>query len=609
MKRIYALLLAAMTLLTVGTLHSTAQTQRGCVRTLGRPTQRGQALSGVTIRVKGEHNMVLSDADGAFALAMPGKKNGEAYALQQVRKTGYELNEAGVIGRPFAFSDKVPLTIVMVSTAQLQADKQRIENTAYQVALRNYKTRMEELERQRDAGQLAVEQYRTEIQALQDKFEKYQSLIDDLAEHYAHTDYDLLDEHDREICLCIERGDLNRADSLIHTLFDPLDVLRRNQEALARIDQSEAEARQLLAQANEEMAAVLKQQEKDAEYLYQLFTIATTKFDNEKARFYIETRAQLDTTNAKWLLDAGEFLEVTLGMYDKALEYFNAALNTPDISQRLRLVCWTDIASIKEYQGKYTEAIQMNEQALSLAKDLNLKGNTAILHNNIGNEYRFLEDYDRSISHIDKSIRIWESITEEDLSVEKPRFSKSYYLIAAHTSIAQTYDFSKQYEKALSHLNQALSICNEQSTDMSSSLARIYSTMGSIYNSKQDYNNALLNFNNALHLYSKVYGEKHPYVGITYHNIGDNYAMIDDYDRSIEHLQKAISIKEACYGEQHPSTAMSFTGIGVVLYLKGDINRSLEYLYHALNIYLETYGDKHSLTKNVQETIDLIKSK
>ncbi len=69
-----------------------AQTQRGYVKTLGRPGKKGMALNAVSVRVKGEHNTELSRADGTFGLLMKGKKNGDAYSLQQVRKTGYELN-------------------------------------------------------------------------------------------------------------------------------------------------------------------------------------------------------------------------------------------------------------------------------------------------------------------------------------------------------------------------------------------------------------------------------------------------------------------------------------------------------------------------------------
>ena len=122
-----------------------AQTQQGYVKTLGRPEKKGEALSGVSIRVKGGHNPVLSDSDGTFSLLLPGLKNGDAYALQQVQKTGYELNEIGLIGQQYAFSDKVPLEIVMVSTLQLQADKQRIENNAYKVAEKNYNAKVKQL--------------------------------------------------------------------------------------------------------------------------------------------------------------------------------------------------------------------------------------------------------------------------------------------------------------------------------------------------------------------------------------------------------------------------------------------------------------------------------
>lgn len=51
-----------------------AQTQQGFVKTLGRDGRRGTALSGVTIRVKGGHNSVLSNSDGTFSLLMIGKK-------------------------------------------------------------------------------------------------------------------------------------------------------------------------------------------------------------------------------------------------------------------------------------------------------------------------------------------------------------------------------------------------------------------------------------------------------------------------------------------------------------------------------------------------------
>ena len=85
-------LLAIMCFFYYGSL---AQTQQGYVKTLGRPNKKGEALSGVSVRVKGEHNAALSKSDGTFSMLMTGKKNGDAYSLQQVQKTDYELKPAG----------------------------------------------------------------------------------------------------------------------------------------------------------------------------------------------------------------------------------------------------------------------------------------------------------------------------------------------------------------------------------------------------------------------------------------------------------------------------------------------------------------------------------
>ena len=349
-----------------------AQTQQGYVRTLGRPEKKGEALGNVTIRVKGEHNYVNSEDDGTFSMLLPGKKNGEAYSLQQVQKTGYELNEADIIGRQFAFSDKIPLTIVMVSIAQLQTDKQRIENNAFKTAENNFNAKVRELDKLKEENSITIEQYQQEIQNLYEKFEKYQSLIDGLSEHYAHTDYDLLSEKDRIVNIFIENGELERADSLIRLLFDPIDVLERNKKALDRIEQQIGEASTMLNKANEDMAAVIKQQEKDAEYLYQLHTIALARFDNEKALFYIETRAELDSTNPSWQFDAGYCFQ-EFNDHIKAKKYYSRALGVyrglakdnpqayePDLASTLNnlAVLYKNTQQPLESESLYLEALE-----------------------------------------------------------------------------------------------------------------------------------------------------------------------------------------------------------------------------------------------------------
>ena len=239
-----------------------SQTQQGYVKNIGRPNKPGIMLSGVVVRVKGMINPVLSSSQGDFSISIPGKKNGDEISIINVQKNGYELKDISLLGRSLVFSTKVPLEILMVDKKQLEADKQRIEDNAYRVAARNYQDKLQHLEKQKKANEITIEKYRQEIEALQNNYDKYISLVGEMADRYARTDYDKLDSIDREINICIENGDFNKADSLIHTVFDPTTVLERNRAAKEEIQQRIAFAQSIIDKAKADKEDILR----DIEY-------------------------------------------------------------------------------------------------------------------------------------------------------------------------------------------------------------------------------------------------------------------------------------------------------------------------------------------------------
>ncbi len=257
--------------LLVVTLYCTAQNeQRGLVRTIGRPGSPGKPISNVVIRVQGVLNAVMTDGNGEFYIRIPGKKDGDALVLQSIRKNGYELRDKSLTGRELVFSSHIPIEITMVNLEQLEADKQRIEDKAYSVAEENYRKKLKELEEQMKKNRVTAEQYRKEIYRLQNNYEKYLSLIGDMAERYARADYNEMDSTDREINICIENGDLERADSLIHTVFDPATVLERNRAAKEEIRKRIEFAQKVIDKANEDKEAIRK----DIEYAKRVATLS-----------------------------------------------------------------------------------------------------------------------------------------------------------------------------------------------------------------------------------------------------------------------------------------------------------------------------------------------
>lgn len=272
-------ILCAFILLPI-TIFAQTPTQKGYVKTIGRPNKPGVMLSGVMIRVRGEVNAVVTRETGEFHLPMVGKKEGDAIVLVSVQKSGYELKDRGLIGRSQVFSTKVPLEILMVDLKQLETDKRRIENNAYRVAETNYKKKVRVLEQQRDEGAITTETYRTELSDLQQKYENYMSLIGDMADRYARTDYDQLDSLDREINLCIEEGELDKADSLIHTVFDPETVLERNRAAKEEIRQRIEFAQSVIDKATSDKEAILR----DMEYARRVVTLSRNLADEYLAQ-------------------------------------------------------------------------------------------------------------------------------------------------------------------------------------------------------------------------------------------------------------------------------------------------------------------------------------
>lgn len=257
-----------------------AQTQLGYVKTQGRPNKPGVPLANVTIRMKGLMNAVISGADGKFSVLFPGKKNGDAIFLASIIKTGYELIDSDMKGRPLVFNTNVPIEIVMVSSAELEANRKRISENAYRKAEENFQRKLKQLEQQKAESEITLEKYRQEYQELIDRYEKYKDLIAGMADRYARTDYDHLDSIDREINICIEEGELEKADSLIHTVFDPETVLERNRAAKEEVQAKMRLAQEIIDKANADKEALRR----DSDYAKRVMVLC----DNLAAEYLLQ---------------------------------------------------------------------------------------------------------------------------------------------------------------------------------------------------------------------------------------------------------------------------------------------------------------------------------
>ena len=188
---------------------------------------------------------------------------------------------------PLVFSTSVPVEIVMADSRVLEANKRRISENAYRKAEETYQAKKKVLEQQLAESKMTEAECRQQLQTLQDNYEKYVNMIEDMAERYARTDYDHLDSLDREINICIENGEFDKADSLIHTVFDPTTVLERNRAAKAAVQEKMLLAQEIIDRANADREALCR----DADYAKRVISLCDnlaeeylTQENHEKAR-------------------------------------------------------------------------------------------------------------------------------------------------------------------------------------------------------------------------------------------------------------------------------------------------------------------------------------
>ena len=431
-----------------------SQTQHGVVRTALRPNKKIVYLPGVTIRQRGGHTAVLSGAGGKFEMTMSKAKAGDAFYLSSVRKSGYELVDNRTIGRAFTYSSKVPIEIVMINTREKEEDVRRISDNSYRRAEKTYKQRISKLEKQLSEKTISEASYRKQLQDLQTWFEKYESLINSMAERYASTDYATIDSLNAAINIAIENGELERADSLISTAGSLEKMVKENKEAERKANERLNIGRDIMENATADLTSIRNDKNRLADLLYSKYSICLTRAERDSAAYYIQMRAELDTTNVDWQLEAGRFIDYYLTDYEEAMTLYKRALDSaveqfgdshPDVA-----TSYNNIGLVYKSQGNYAQALEYYNKALEIR--LSMLGDShpdvANSYHNIGYVYNKLGKYTRALENFNKALEIYLSAFGEN----HPNVFTSY------CNIGITYYMQGLYSEAKVNLLKAVEI-------------------------------------------------------------------------------------------------------------------------------------------------------
>lgn len=490
---------------------SFAQTQPGLVRTVNRPNHPSEQLSGVMLRVRGNHNAVVSDDHGSFALLMQGLESGQAYALSSVVKSGYELREPEIIGRRQAFSTEVPLEIVMISSQVLMQERLRIEEKARENVEKHYQERLAELDKALASAKMSNDDYEAQLTALEDQYERFEPLLQTMSRYYAVTDYDSRDTLSARINERIEAGDLDEAERLIKAkgnLADREAQLRKLEEQNRRTEQLLSEAQQRL---KEQQAEAQRQKDDLAKDCYHLYTIALERFQNDSAEAYICRRAELDTTNTEYQFNAGQFLLI--------------------------------------YRAKYAEAEHYIQRALRQAEshDGHVANDVATAINELGVCALKKGDLGKAISLFQQSKDLREKLTGKN----------SIAVAESYENLGTVSSRQGDYKQAQKMFREALQIFTKELETNDPRIPQARNNLGEAFFQLTQLDEAKECFSQALSEFIAIYGEKHFQVAIVYNNLAGWAFVTGDLEASEQNFAKSLDIFTQTLGEHHPRTQLT----------------------------------------------------
>lgn len=516
-----------------------AQTQQGYVKTRGRMIDgrhvAGRGLTGASITIKGR-NTVLSQEGGAFSFPVPAK----TFHIQSVQKKGYQLVDADVTRKPYKYSANV-LYIIMETPEQQVEDKLAAERKIRRTLQRQLQQREDELEDLKAQNKLSQEEYQKALQHLYNEQQDNEKLIADMAKEYAQIDYDQMDALNQRISDAIINGRLTEADSLLRSKGDINSRITKNKQKQAVESRRESELARQQAELEDSKAGTQQELEDIADDCYSFFNRFKLANQYDSAAYYIQLRAELDTTCAEWQHTAAYYLQ-TQKQYHKAETYYLRTL------------------AILRNQDPSDSEIHNHNLALALI--------------NYGNQQFYYEHYKEAESLYQEAIGIIQQLSRSD------SITYDVFVVGAKSDLASVYSHLGRFKESEVLNKEVLNTCKRLAASDSLTyiphLANNLNNLGTLYSITSRYEESEAVYKEALEIYEHFKvpeSERQRFdkcKGNVLHNLGCLYGQMENFDSGEIYFQLALDVRkqlaEINPQAYEPDLAQTMRSLGKVYY-------------------------------------------
>ena len=551
-----------------------AQVQHGYVKTKGRidnigNTIAGKRLPGTTIKVDGHY--IVSHESGNFSF--PVSKN--TFNVLSIRKNNYILYDRDQL-RTYGYSSN-PLIFVLEKPEDHNDDKLIAQQKISRTLRKQLAQRENEIERLKEEGRISRQEYQRLYNELYNDDRKNQQIVEAMAEEYASLDFDQLDDANRMIKTLILNGELQKADSLINTK-GRIEARIASLETLKEVNQKEERTlKERENKLNKSKAVERETLEDIAEDCLNKHNLYKLQCLFDSALYYIQLRANLDTLNIDWQLDASYFCHMYSLDFKLASFYGNRALSNSLLQygreSSITAKCYCNLADLETNVDSIFMFYDKAYSIYSITKDSSA---VATIYNNLGDTYRALGDYSNANIYLTRAYELYNEINGNN----------NWKSAITLGNIGLVYMRQGNKKKAIEVYNKAINILNNVPDNEQKYLAEasIYIKKGSTY---IDENNeeAIDYFQKALLIYKKIYPYNHPLIGEALHHIGAAYYKLGLIDDAINYFKESL--------DYHAEELLGHNNLGVIYLDRKEFNLAIEHFTIALEIAESTYGLKH----------------
>ena len=239
----------------------------------------------------------------------------------------------------------------------------------------------------------------------------------------------------------------------------------------------------------------------------------------------------------------GRILITNLAEYQHAKEYFHMLLETIDPESPERANIYYELARTHRFQGEFEIALEYFDIAAELQRKSLPESNFTYAMTLAGMGTVYLER-----NQAKEALIVLEQANEY---YSMYPFDYNYETIFQANRMSYAYYLTKDYDRALLLLDQALDAYERKMPCDHPSHAQAWHNVGLIQRARGKYDEAKEAFKEALRMRRARLSSDHPYIARTHYQISLLYEELGEMALAIEHADAALAVRRLCLPVEH----------------------------------------------------------